>query len=150
MNMRKLTFLWACQHNPTQEQLDQLNKFGQVVYLKDVNPDVFNKLSNLDGNEFLPSVAKSLLKVAKDDNGDFDKVLVMPIGSPAFLMAFGMLISEYREANQPSVILAHSSRESVDNPDGTKTSRFVHKGWIAPNSNGARTAFLLNGNRLYI
>lgn len=125
---KKMEKILVClQHLLTQDQLDSLKGFD-VVYLKDVNPDLFAKVANT------PATAVELKKLAQEYSQyvmvNYGKAIV-PIGSPAFQF---LVAQEF--ANQGTVELwfAHSERSSVDEtqPDGSVVKRavFRHVDWI--------------------
>lgn len=122
-------YLWASPHNPTEAQLKELSVLnGKVVLLKDINPDLFGRLSNLQFDTDLDKLAGELLSFAMA-NCDF---LVQPAGSPAFHMRLG--ITNVNSGMEMPILFAFSKRVSkdVENPDGsvTKTVVFNHEGFI--------------------
>lgn len=128
-----MKFMWCSAHAPLNEQLMELNaKFpsGELVYLKDVNPILQEKLNNTPANRLeLHDLAISLFDFAGKNEVDY---LVQPGGSPAFQSALGRI-----QANYPGcadLMYAHSERVSVDKQeeDGsvTKTSVFKHVKFI--------------------
>lgn len=120
-------FLWAAAHDMTPEQRESLTSEGEVILLKEVNPEFYQELLNSPDNAMdLKNLASNLLSIA-DAN---DAILVQPAGSPAFQLALGI-------ANfipDMHIRYAHTKRVSKDVPqeDGTiiKTSTFKHEGWI--------------------
>jgi hypothetical protein len=116
--------LWCANHQPLQEQLDSLNSMGNLIYLKDVNPDLMIRLSNTpsDRNE-----CKILANDVYELSDSLDAKIVQLGGSPLFLVMASPIIGSGR------MIFADSDRVSEDilQPDGSvkKISTFRHKGW---------------------
>ena len=128
--MKTKKYLWASPvHMPTQEQLVELLTDGHVDYLKEVRPELANKLANCPADKAeLDDMAQELLYLQKENR----YILVQPGGSLAFQYQLGVRHSEkYLKGNYTGNILyAHSERASVDVPqaDGSvlKTSVFKH------------------------
>lgn len=124
------TVVWASPHNPTTEQLEAL-KFSKVEFLKEIDPELFNEISDSPSDAI--GLSKLAEKLCKKLAG---KAIVQPAGSPAFQCALGKEIEAKRNLSMPTpkVIYAHSKRVSVDEmmEDGTikKVSIFKHEGWI--------------------
>ncbi len=118
-------YVWCSPHTPTAEQLNDL---GTVVYLKDIDKDLFNTISNLKVGDKLYSIAKALLY-----KFDHHTVLLQPAGSPAFQFELGKVYARGNATELPIVMYAVSERVSQDipQPDGTikKVSIFKHLGW---------------------
>lgn len=116
------TFVWASAHNPTQEQLSELNN---LLFLKDMDSDLFAQITNLQSGSNLELLAKRLVRFAIANNA----VLVQPAGSPAFHMKLGLAAAGLIE-----VWFSFSQRISEDIPqaDGSvkKVSVFRHECWI--------------------
>lgn len=110
--------LWCPQHAPTEEQLKELDSV--VCYLKDISPDLFKELQNT-GEKNLGFYASKLL-----DMFALYDIVVLPIGSPAFVFVLGDLIPN---DVKHKIVFAHSERESVDipQPDGTVVKKSVFK-----------------------
>jgi hypothetical protein len=150
--MRKIKLLVAMQHALTDEQMKQIescDRLGapiEVEYLKNVDTELFDKLSSLTGSEDLYRLAKELHNTII--KGGFVGA-VLPIGSPAFMAEF-VCVGYTDYSKQPAMIFAHSDRISVDNGDGTKTTKFIHKGWIGSGQSGKVLAFNLNNGKLII
>ena len=121
--MRNL--LWCANHTPTIEQLQSLNEMGNLLFLKDIAPQLAERLSNT------PSV-RSECKVLADEISEvaerFHAKIIQLGGSPLFLVIAAGVIGSGR------MIFADSERISEDIPqaDGSvkKVSIFKHKGWI--------------------
>ena len=131
-------FLWAASHEITAEQHDSLVAItrgdSKVVFLKDVDAELQNKISNLQFEDDVFSTAKELLKLCKKHGF----TLVQPAGSPAMHYALGVQNTEGADAHWDSslsvpILYAFSKRESVDlpQPDGSirKVAVFRHEGW---------------------
>lgn len=119
----KNKILWCPQHQPTAEQLSELN--SEVVNLKDVmSEDIYKKLLNCPGD---PMELGSLVDAMVEICHRFSKV-VLPIGSPAFNFILSPLLRRVK------VLFAHSERVSVDEPqaDGSvkKVAIFRHLKFI--------------------
>lgn len=116
--MEKIKILWCPQHQATAEQLAELS--SEVVNLKDVSEDIYNKLLNCPGD---PMELGSLVDAMVEICHRFSKV-VLPIGSPAFNFILSPLLRRVK------VLFAHSERVSVDEPqaDGSvkKVAIFRH------------------------
>lgn len=128
-----MKFMWCSAHAPLNEQLMELNaKFpsGELVYLKDVNPSLQEKLNNTPANRNdLYALAIEIFDFAGKQEIDY---LVQPGGSPAFQMSLGCIQANY--PGSADVMYAHSERVSIDKheEDGsvTKTSIFKHVKFI--------------------
>lgn len=128
-------YLWASPHKPTQDIVASLD--GDIVFLKDVNPALYNRL--IDS----PTDTMDLLHLAQDlfrfANPIIYDAVLQPAGSPAFQFCLGALSCElandqFNGSFPVAVWYAHSDRVSVDVPqdDGTvvKTSVFKFKTWV--------------------
>ena len=125
--MKKL--LWCSAHTPTQEQLISLQEMGELIFLKDINLSMQEKISNCSSDRTeLAKLAKDLLELKVS----LDCTIVQLGGSPLFLYIAGATINSCLSTT--AIIFAHSERVSIDSPqpDGTvvKTSVFKHIGWI--------------------
>lgn len=117
----KLRKLWCSPHQPTKEQ------GANYILLKDVNPELFQKLINSpDNRDELEKLAEKLIVFAEKNNYE----IYQPAGSPAFQFVLGYL----SYPTQIKFNYAHTERESEDVPqeDGTikKISIFRHKKFI--------------------
>ena len=123
--------LWASVHVPTEEQLKELAKFGEVSLLQSINLDLFNRLINT------PSIDYDISVLAYDFqrwcfSNDYT-IIVQPSGSLPFIFELGRITG----INDRGItfMFADSERISVDEPqpDGTikKTSIFKHRGFIS-------------------
>jgi hypothetical protein len=116
--------LVAIVHKLTEIQSEQLSEMGEIFFLKEKNPDLFEKLGNCpDNRDELRNLASQLVQIC----ADFDLVL-FPIGSPAFAAEFVEIFGAQK------LLFAHTVRKSVEvpKPDGTvhKTSVFEHQKFI--------------------
>lgn len=111
--------LWCPQHTPTQEQVKEL--LGEIYFLKDVDPKLYQSLSNT-GTEDLVHLAFQFKKLWTA----YDHV-VLPIGSPAFIYVLGN--NDIPGATKSKVLFAHSVRESIDIPqaDGSVLKKAVFR-----------------------
>lgn len=133
--MKKI--LVATQHNLTSAQIESLNG-AEFVYLKDVNPDLFNKLASMNGEENLVKLTNEFINtlkvsssVALDNYYPYDYV-IMPIGSPAFNANLCVVMGMFGYFDEMGLkfLYSHSDRMVVENFDGSKTVTFQHKKWI--------------------
>ena len=149
---RRWKILVAMQHALSEEQTTQIVECTrgthpfEVEYLKEINPSLFERLSSLDGSEVLSVLANNLVRLLH--GGDYIGV-ILPIGSPAFMAEF-VTVAHTEWTSVPAMVFAHSDRISVDNGDGTKTTKFVHKGWIGAGTAGKMLALDLNNGRVSI
>jgi len=122
----KNTYLWASVHAPSEEQLESLN--GDVVMLKDHNPELQEQLNNIEIDTVLARVAVNLIETAEE----LDAVLVQPGGSPAFQYKLGKIMNQV-EVEKP-IYYSYSKRvsEDIQQADGSvkKVSVFAHLGWV--------------------
>lgn len=121
--MRNL--LWCANHTPTIEQHISLNDMGNIIHLKDISPELAERLSNTpsDRNE-CKILANDISELAER----IEAKIIQLGGSPLFLVMAAGVIGSGR------IIFADSERVSEDIPqsDGSikKVSIFKHKGWI--------------------
>ena len=121
------TFIWASAHKPTEVQLEELNNMGKLVFMEDLNPELFKRMCNC------PSTRVELVKLAEDVHRVAEgSTLVQPAGSPVFMTVLGSIVGGV--LHDDSMIFAHSERVSIDEPqpDGSvrKVSIFKHLGWV--------------------
>lgn len=133
--MSSVKFLWASPHQPTTEQLSSLEERGEVIYLKEVNPEMFGRLVNQEINDDLITLAEDVVEMCSTEHIHF---LVQPGGSPAFQCTLGKVLESmsdgYYDVAVPAVAYAFSKRvsEDIPQPDGSvkKVSTFIHEGWV--------------------
>ena len=121
--------LWCSAHTPTKEQMESLNSMGSLIFLKDVNTSIQDRINNCSSDRSeLMTLAQELNHLAID----LDCTIVQLGGSPLFLYIAGATINGC--LSKARIMFAHSERVSIDAPqeDGTvvKTSVFKHIGWI--------------------
>lgn len=121
--MRNL--LWCANHTPTSEQLESLNEMGNLLFLKDIAPQLAERLSNTPSKRNECAIlADNISELAEKHNA----IIVQLGGSPLFLVIAAGVIGSGR------MIFADSERvsEDIPQPDGSvkKISIFKHKGWI--------------------
>jgi len=121
--------LWCSAHTPTKEQIESLNSMGSLIFLKDINTTIQDRINNCSSDRSeLMTLAQELNKIRLE----LDCTIVQLGGSPMFLYIAGATINSC--LSKQVLIFAHSERVSVDMPqeDGTvvKTSVFKHIGWI--------------------
>ena len=120
--MRNL--LWCANHQPLPEQLESLNKMGNLLFLKDIAPNLMIRLTNTPSNR---DACKELADEISDVALENDAKIVQLGGSPLFLVMASPIIGSGR------MIFADSDRvsEDIPQPDGSvkKISTFRHKGW---------------------
>ena len=117
--------LWCANHTPTIEQHISLNDMGNIIHLKDIAPELAERLSNT------PSSRSECRVLAMDISELAERIeakIIQLGGSPLFLVMASPIIGSGR------MIFADSERISEDIPqaDGSvkKISIFKHKGWI--------------------
>jgi len=138
-------YLWASAHQPTEEQIHDLESKGRVTMLKEENAELYNKLCNISLDTNLRVLANELLEYCINTGIN---ILVQPAGSPKFHFVLGKTIGtdkgiEYgseqsaycqRCPDYPDIIFAYSKRVSEDIPqaDGSmkKVVVFKHEGWV--------------------
>ena len=122
INMRNL--LWCSAHTLTSEQFGSLNEMGNIIYLKDVNPELMARLMNTPSDRNECKILAGTVSVIAEE---LDAKIVQLGGSPLFLVMASPIIGSGR------MIFADSDRISEDIPqaDGSikKISTFRHKGW---------------------
>jgi len=120
------------QHDLSHIQIEQLGKmFGMrqsIVHLRVMDPDLYAGLSNCAPDErILIMLADRLAKIIKMDGYE---IVILPIGSPAFMFTLAQKIAGF----SCKFIFAHSERVSEDQKqdDGTikKVSIFKHIKWL--------------------
>ena len=124
--------IWCSVHTPTTEQLEELESWldeGELLYLKDINPVLFDTLVNSPSMSYeLLGLAKTLDELAREMNA----ILVQPSGSIAFQYMFGKVAMTNFYVT--SVLYSHSKRVSEDVPqeDGSvkKISIFKHECFV--------------------
>jgi hypothetical protein len=120
--MRNL--LWCANHQPLPEQLESLNQMGNLLFLKDIAPNLMIRLTNTPSNR---DACKELADEISDVALENDAKIVQLGGSPLFLVMASPIIGSGR------MIFADSDRisEDIPQPDGSvkKISTFRHKGW---------------------
>lgn len=133
--------IWGSPHQPTAEQMSELTALGTVLFLNEIDPVLFNKLSNLDLNTDLHQLAGELesnlfdmvYDQIPDGTSNEDMILFQPAGNPAFQAALGHRVMSNPKSRLGGLWYAYSERQSVDQPqaDGSvrKVAVFVHKGW---------------------
>lgn len=127
----KREIIWCPQHQITATQREELGDLFpgiQVVTLQELDPELFKELADSPPDwEKLTFLSERLMYSTWER-----KALVLPIGSPAFQLALGQVMSKYPA--RPRFLWAHSVRESEDIPqaDGStkKVSVFRHKGFF--------------------
>jgi hypothetical protein len=127
-------FLIAIQHVLSDSQIAELTNGTsnvEFVLLKEVNPELFTRVANC------PSDITEIHKLANDFLLYIDKyeAVVLPIGSPIFMMDLGIKTGIKCHATDgewsgPDMYFSHTDRVSVDEPqaDGSmlKKSVFQH------------------------
>lgn len=112
-------------HSLTDEQKSHLLDLGynKVSSLKEQDPELFNILANLKGNENLKLLALNLLDKGRD------YTLLFPIGSPLFGVCLGFYL---RDTVGIKILFSHSLRVSVEkqiNDKVIKQNTFQHVGF---------------------
>ena len=119
-------FMWCSAHQPTTEQMVELLESGKVTFLKDVAPELQQKINNCPPDrDVLSGMAKDLLSFTED------YTLVQVGGSPMFLYVLGSVVGAH--LSKRAMLFAYTKRISEDVPqkDGSikKTSIFKHEGF---------------------
>jgi len=119
--------LWASPHSPTSEQISEA---CGLVFLKDINPALQERLENSPDNlDSLNELAIELLNFCKESNYN----LYQPAGNPSFQFILGAASMNYNYLDV-NIFYAYSERVSQDvaQPDGSvkKVSVFKHKKFI--------------------
>jgi hypothetical protein len=126
----KTTMLWCSAHQPTQEQINELEEKGRLILLKEHSPKMMERISNCPNNR---QEIKELISDFRDVLESFDACTIVQLGgSPLFLFMAGSFIQG--AMNKGNILFSHSERVSIDTPqpDGSvvKTSVFKHLGFI--------------------
>jgi len=118
-------FLWCSPHTPTEEQYKSLNDQHPLLLLKDIDPELAEKIANT------PRDRRDCQRLADEISAtaeQYDAIIVQLGGSPLFLVMAAGIIGTGR------MLFAESERvsEDIPQPDGSvkKISIFKHKGWI--------------------
>lgn len=143
--MRKVIFLNCTAHELTPEQItavQQIDGFTreqvEIKNLKDIAPELFTTLTNLQGDESLNFLTFQLEFTIYEEQGtDSDNLtpvfVHLPIGSPAFMFKFAQAIHKEQPINV-HFVFSHTKREAMEVTDTqgnkTKTSRFVFEKFI--------------------
>jgi hypothetical protein len=118
--------LWCLTHEPVPKQLKEL--LSPVEKLKDVNPELFSELANCPGDK--RKLKRLVFELFETIEKLGFKVVVLPIGSPAFQVCFGMCYITDKACDSFEILFAHSKRvsEDIPQPDGSikKVSVFRH------------------------
>lgn len=125
--------IWCSVHTPTTEQLEELQSWldegDELMYLKDINPELFDTLINSPANNYeLLGLAKALHELARE----MSAILVQPSGSIAFQYMLGKV--SMTNFYVTGILYSYSERVSEDIPqeDGSvkKISIFRHKCFV--------------------
>jgi len=120
-------------HVLMESQINELKeKFqvNEIIELDKRSPELFEKLSSLNGDENLQELVEHLLSIISQ----FDYA-ILPIGSPVFMfkLASEYSFQRYDSEIQTKILFAHSERkviETIENNIVTKKSIFCHKKFI--------------------
>lgn len=114
-----MKFLNCTLHELTEGQkkaIESLN-CSQIDNLKDINQDLFKKLSNC------PSDPEELIVLVRELLNTFKgyKYIHLPIGSPAFMWLLSIYAHDTRHLEEHNYLFSHSTRvsEEIVKPDGT-------------------------------
>ena len=124
-------FIWCSPHQPTNDQIVELEGMGELVFLRDLNAEMQAKIENTpDDAVGAEKLAWNFLEYLQENFHNFS--VVQPAGNPMFQYLLGW-INGIREEPVP-VLYAYSVRECVEEKqaDGSikKTNIFKHKGFI--------------------
>jgi hypothetical protein len=138
-------FLNCTQHALTPAQIEAAKQLGEIRNLKDVAPNIFAKLQNMDGSENLEKLAfelhRKISSVVSGETGDgtyedgsdeLREVFVhLPIGSPAFMFVFARTSGSHVNVR---FLFSHTRRmieESIGlDGEPTKKTSFIFENFI--------------------
>jgi hypothetical protein len=129
----KQNVLVCMQHALTPEQSKDFSLAKSVSYLREVNPELFGKLSNIS-----PSISMGELRLLANELAQLLRsydAAILPIGSPEFGMVLASVMGYIAYSGEiiATCVFARSERVSVDErqADGSvlKKSVFAHAGW---------------------
>jgi hypothetical protein len=134
--MRTIKNLWCSVHQPTPEQKKDLkNGKNELIFLKNINPKLQEKINDLKVDSDLNLLAEKL--VQEIIKGGYTPIQVG--GSPAFIFAVGRIYGEMnsplsmeRSPERPRFSYTKRISEDIPQEDGTtkKISVFKHEGWV--------------------
>jgi hypothetical protein len=124
--------------NCTQHKLnsEQISQFESVVELKDIAPELFDRLSNSPSQpERIKELAYDFISWMNDKVSNTDNTILfhLPIGSPAFMYELGRAEIQFRyeeDTNPIPTCFSHSERVMTDNQDGSKLVKFLFSHFI--------------------
>ena len=132
----KQKILWAAAHELLPEQKEELKNLGDIIILKEDNPELWNRLTQLHPKD-ATTVRDELIDYINKKNID---VVAQMAGPPSFQHLIGgeqmADLYESRIFWSPEIkfVWSYSRRESKDIPqsDGTmkKVSIFKHQGFF--------------------
>lgn len=108
-------FINCTQHTLTPAQIAAAEQFGQVVEFRDLNPDLFGRLAQMQGDEDLHELANEFVEWLI--TLELPIILHLPIGTPAFMYVLAQQLARAWVKTVFSFSLRRS--EDVPQPDGT-------------------------------
>ncbi len=130
----KKVFIWASVHKPTTEQLENLisREKSRVVFLSNLNKDLFNEIIDLKKDSDLDQISRELVNVVRNNFIDEKAILVQPSGNPALHVHVGMWLEHHKLDNRIWFSFSRRIAEDIPQDDGTikKITIFKHEGWI--------------------
>lgn len=124
--MDKSQLLWCSIHQPTATQLAELAELGELTFLKDIAPEIQDKINNCPSDrDELADLITSMVDTAQAHDIN---ALIQLGGSPLFIAMTGQFVGV------SNMLFSHSERVSTDEPqpDGSikKVSTFNHVKFI--------------------
>lgn len=133
MQFRNQTIIVCMQHALSPEQQLDLASAKSLSTLREVNPELFGKLSNIS-----PTISMGELRLMANELAQLLRsydCAILPIGSPEFGMVLASVMGAiaFHGEHIATCVFSRSERISVDEaqPDGSviKRSVFQHIGW---------------------
>lgn len=125
--MRKMILIDFVNHALCEEQVSEMQRYGEYMHLRDINPELFKRIANC------PDTPIRILRLINDIHAflgsiDSDAVITLhlPLGSPAFMFAFA---TRSIGIQNRKYIFSHSERDSIEEKleDGSVVKRSVFK-----------------------
>ncbi len=129
-------FLNLTQHKLIDEQIKVIKedlKCNDILELRDLNPELFNKLANTPMEKgVLASLAIDLLDLiiqVAEENPNREVYAHFPIGSPAFQYVFTIIFHTLNIPTNLHLVFSHSNRiaNEIQLPDGSVKKEFIFK-----------------------
>ncbi len=129
-------FINCTQHTLTPEQQEAAQeelKCSEIIQLRDLNPELYNKLANTPMEKgVLASLAIDLLDLiiqVAEENSNREVYIHFPIGSPAFQYVFTIIFHTLNIPTNLHLVFSHSNRiaNEIQLPDGSVKKEFIFK-----------------------